>query len=63
MGTWSTLHLQRILHAPGGISMHGGVSLASLELGLSGPELGALPTGRPQPLFENNTDVLHYGIN
>ena len=26
MGTWSTLHARRILHAPGAISVHGGFS-------------------------------------
>ena len=37
-----TFHPRRILYAPGIISIHGGVSQASLEPGPSGPELSAL---------------------
>ena len=31
MGTWRTLHSQQILHAPGAISVYGGVSLGKLR--------------------------------
>ena len=39
METWRTLHPREILHAPGAISVYGGVSQASLESETSGPEL------------------------
>ena len=50
METWRTLHPRRILHAAGAISVHDGVSQASLEPRQSGPELSALPTGQPRSL-------------
>ena len=49
MGTRSTLHPRRILHAPGAISVDGDVLQASFEAGPSCQELSALPTEQPRP--------------
>ena len=50
METLRTLNPRRIFHAPGSISLHGGVSQVSLEFGPSDLDLSALPTGQLWPL-------------
>ena len=52
-GTWRTLHPRRILHAPGAISVHGGLWLVtSLEPGPSGLKSNALPTRLTRPALK-----------
>ena len=53
MVIWRILHLRRILHAPGAISVHGGVSPGEPRYWAhgSGPEWSA--AGPPRPLGQN----------
>ena len=50
MGTWRTLHLRRILHAPCAISMHGNFQPGEPRTRASRAPT-TLPTGQLRPLF------------
>ena len=49
MGTYGTLHPQRILHAPVAISLHDSFCQAIIDTGPSGQELSTLTTGQLRP--------------
>ena len=75
MGTWWTLYPRRILHAPGAISVHGGVSpdtpqtralqsedKYSADWATAAPEIRAFDFILPEQLSDNNTCIRFIGV-